>query len=270
MKKIKWLWLVALVLVLINILTIYLLPREGKLLLAISDIFPVVTSLIALIYLGLTYKKFVDKDYARLTWQFLFWGILLYTLAESIYGYMEIVLEYNMNEVFPSVGDYFWCLGYIPFIAALILMLRGFRKSGLPTGKTWVYVVLIAGELLVFAIISFVLLWDMLKDPDSGWIEKVFYLFYPIMDVVVVALAATILYITSLFGNGAVTMPWRMLAFGFILFTIADLIYSYLGWLDRYETGNLIEVAWNAGYLSIAIGALYQTELIESVKQKQG
>ena len=34
----------------------------------------------------------------------------------------------------------------------------------------------------------------------------------------------------------------------------------------RFENGNLIDIAWNFGYLSIGIAALYQKELIESFK----
>ena len=47
---------------------------------------------------------------------------------------------------------------------------------------------------------------------------------------------------------------------------IADLLYSYLSWEDQYGSGNLIDLAWNSGYLMIGLSGLYQKELIESVK----
>jgi uncharacterized membrane protein YhhN len=75
------------------------------------------------------------------------------------------------------------------------------------------------------------------------------------------------MYITNLFGGGTISRPWKYLAFGFILFTIADLLYSYLGWQDLYGNGNLIDLAWHAGYLFIGLAGLYQRELVDSLKK---
>jgi uncharacterized membrane protein YhhN len=73
------------------------------------------------------------------------------------------------------------------------------------------------------------------------------------------------MYITSLFGKGIISKPWKYLAFGFICFTLADLIYSYLSWQEKYDIGNPIDIAWNMGYLLIGLSGLYQWELIDSI-----
>jgi hypothetical protein len=78
--------------------------------------------------------------------------------------------------------------------------------------------------------------------------------------------AAILFYITSLFG-GTITRPWKYLTIGFISFTVADLLFSYLSWQDAYGSGNLIDVAWHLGYLIIGLSALYQRELIESINE---
>jgi hypothetical protein len=49
---------------------------------------------------------------------------------------------------------------------------------------------------------------------------------------------------------------------------VGDLVYSYLSWEDLYGSGNLIDLAWNFGYLSIALAGLYQTELIKSLNER--
>ena len=78
--------------------------------------------------------------------------------------------------------------------------------------------------------------------------------------------AVLLMYITSLFGTGIISKPLRFLAIGFVCFTVADLLFSVLSWQDLYGNGNPIDLAWNFGYLSIGLAALYQKELIDSFK----
>ncbi len=265
----KWnLWLVSIGLLISNILTIFLLPKGSRELLIISDLLPIISSGIALFCVGLTYRKFIYKDNAKTAWLLIFMGSLFYFAAELIFGIMEVVLKFDMNEFIPSLADYFWCIGYIPFFAALFLVIRGFRKSGLPLGKKWVYRIIVTMSIILLIYIALVLLRPMITDEDTSAYKKLFYLYYPIMDLFVVALAFLVFYISSLFGKGAITMPWRMIAIGFILFTIADLYYSYYSWMDVYQSGDPIEIAWNMGYMALALGSLYQRNLIESLNLK--
>jgi len=72
------------------------------------------------------------------------------------------------------------------------------------------------------------------------------------------------MYITSLFGEGTVSKPWKYLALGFLSFAFADLLYSYLSWQDKYGSGNFIDIAWHMGYLLIGFAGLYQRKLVET------
>jgi hypothetical protein len=83
----------------------------------------------------------------------------------------------------------------------------------------------------------------------------------------VVIMASLILYITSLFRNGIITKPWRYMALAFFFFTISDLLFSYLSWLDKYGNGNLIDVGWNLGYLLAGLAGVYQITLLNSMKE---
>jgi uncharacterized membrane protein YhhN len=85
----------------------------------------------------------------------------------------------------------------------------------------------------------------------------------------VVIPALILVYITSLFGKGLISMPWRLLALGFICFTAGDLLYSYLSWQDVYGNGNFIDIGWNLGYLLIGMSGAYQKELLTSIQGGQ-
>lgn len=268
MKKTTQLWIFTAVVMLFN-LVIFLTKVGGEfLLLYVSDLLPVLCAFIAIVYLFRAYKQFKDYDFAKMSWLLTLIGIVLFSMGELLYGIFEIALEYDMNETFPSIADYVWCAGYLPLFLGMALMFYGYKKGGFPMGNTKMYGFLsFIIAIIAFAVIIFLLI-PIINDDETDLIDKVFYLYYPIGDVFLVIPAIILMYITSLFGRSAITIPWRLLALGYICFTVADLLYSYLSWQDLYGSGNPIDLAWNFGYLSIALAGLYQMELMKSLNER--
>jgi hypothetical protein len=266
MKKTKLLWIFSGILIFINII-LYLTKLGGDTtLLYVSDLLPAICSLVASISLYVAFKGFKEFDNTKVVWLLIFVGITLSFLAESIYGILEIVFKTDMDVVFPSVADYFWCIGYFPLIIGLIMMFFVYKRSGFPMGNLRVYILLISVYCLLFAAVSYFLLFDMITDKESNSLQKFFNLFYPIADAFLVIPSAILMYITSLFGKGTISKPWKYLALGFLCFTFADIIYAYLNWQGNYGSGNFIDVAWHSGYLLIGLAGLYQRELVDSIK----
>ncbi len=263
MKKTKLLWIITGVLITLNIF-FYLTGFGGDtVLLYVSDLLPIACSLTASICLFIAFKGFKEYDFTKIAWVMIFTGITLSFIAEALYGILEIVFKTNMNEVFPTIADYFWCIGYIPLFTGLLMMFIGYKRSGFPMGNPKVYALLIFAYLILFAVVSYFLLIPIINDPETNGLQTFFYLFYPIADIFLVVPAAILMYITSLFGKGTISRPWKYLALGFLSFAFADLLYSYLSWQDKYGSGNMIDVAWHLGYLLIGLSALYQRELVE-------
>ncbi len=265
MKKPKNLWIAIILIIAANIFVFLFQPGGDVVLKYVSDLLPVFCSLMAAYYLLLAIRSLKELDITKFAWLLIFIGIVFYFIAESAYASLEIALKTDMNELFPSVADYFWCVGYIPFFAGLLLIFIGYKRSGLPMG-TGIYIGITFLVFLVSVAIIYFLLIPVVKDEETDTLAKIFYLYYPIADLLIVLPAIILIYITSLFGTGKITRPWVFLAFGFLLFTIADLLYSYLSWQDLYGNGNLIDVAWNAGYLFLGMSGLYQYQLVKSLK----
>jgi len=186
--------------------------------------------------------------------------------VKTIYAYLEIGLQWDMNENFPVVADFFWCFGYLPILIGLFTFFYGYKKSGLPIGDFTLYGFIAITIFFMLAIVIYFLLIPIIEDQETDLLAKIAYVFYPVADMLVVVPSVLLIYITSLFGSSKVTRPIKYLAFGFLFITIADLLYSFLGWKDLYGSGNLIDVAWHLGYLFIALAALYQKQLVESLK----
>jgi hypothetical protein len=225
--------------------------------------------LLAAIYLYIAFSKFKVFDNTKRAWMLLFIGMVLYFMAETTYAILDLAFGYDMNDMFPTLADIFWCLGYIPFIWGLFLLLTGYKQSGLPIGKPWLYAFLASLLVLVSLFVFIFVLQPVIDDTETSLLSKVFYFYYPIADVLVLVPALMLIYITSLFGSGMVTRPWMLQTFGFVLFTMADLLYSYFSWQDIYGSGNYIDIAWNLGYLLIALAALKQAQLVESLNKPQ-
>jgi hypothetical protein len=265
MKKSKALWIFAIILIVINALE-YIFSWGGETgLQFFSDVFPIICSFISCICLFLAFKSFKQFDVAKTTWLLIFIGICLYFIAETTYAILEIGFKMDMNNIFPSNADFFWCTGYIPLVLGLLMMYFGYKKSGFPMGNKRRYFII---SILVFAL-SIIVFWFILipifKDSGTSVLSKFFYMYYPVVDLLVVIPAIILMNITSIFGKKSISRPWMYLAIGFICFTVADLLYSYLSWRDLYGSGNYIDIAWNFGYLATGLAGLFQREMIQSI-----
>jgi hypothetical protein len=264
MKKPKVLWIIAVALITVNLI-IYLGKPGGEIvLLYTSNILPVLCSIIATFFILSAVRSFKSFDFTKIAWMFILLGLILYVIAESIYGIVEIYFP-ELKDNFPGIADIFWSLGYIPIFIGMVMMFTGYKKSGLPMGKPSLYIA-ISSLIFIIAILTiYFLLVPIIKDDKTATVAKVFYMFYPIADLLIVIPAAILIYITSLFGSAVITKPWKFLTFGFVLFTISDLFYAYLDWEGLYGNGNLIDLGWNIGYLLIAMAGLNQYLMVKSL-----
>jgi len=264
MKKPKVLWIIMTTIVMLNLI-VYLFKPGGDIVLKYtSNILPVLCSLIATLFILLAVRSFKAFDFTKVAWLLILLGLILYVFAESIYGVVDLYYP-ELSDDFPALADVFWSLGYIPIFIGMVMMFTGYKKSGLPMGKPALYIALSSLIFVIAVLTIYFLLIPILKDTETTLLAKIFYMFYPIADLFIVIPAAILIYITSLFGSAIITKPWKYLIFGFVLFTIADLLYAYLDWEGLYGNGNLIDLGWNIGYLLIAMSGLHQYLMVKSL-----
>ncbi|MEW6066877.1 MAG: hypothetical protein AB1610_01060 [Nitrospirota bacterium] len=265
MKKSKTVFVFSLILIFFNLLFYSFQIGGENILTIVSDFLPVICSIIACIGLNTAFRSFKTFDYTKISWLMLLLGIVLFFGGESTYAVLEVIFEVDMNETFPTLADYFWLAGYLPLFIGLAMTIYAYKRSGFPFGNVKMYSLISAIFVIITGGLIYLLLIPIIQDTETSFLEKFVYLFYPIGDLFLIIPAVFMIYITSLFGKGSISRPWKYIAAGFISMTIADILYSYLSWLDMYGAGNFIDVAWNIGYLLIGIGAFYQKELIESL-----
>ncbi len=243
---------------------VYVFKPGGDAVLAwASDLLPVACSLVAAACLGLAAASFKTPDAVKAAWSLIFAGIALDFIAECIYAFIELVL--GREPSFPGPADVAWLAAY-PFIIAFIaIILAGYVRSGLPLGSWKRYAALAAAVVAVGAAVTAWALVPILSDGETGALEKFVSAFYPIADFIVLIPAAALILITLQFGSGSVVAPWLLITLGFIGWCVSDLLYSVLSYQGLYDSGNFIDLGWNASYLLFGAAGLAQRSLVKSI-----
>jgi hypothetical protein len=179
-------------------------------------------------------------------------GFSLWTLAEVYWALMTIQ---GQEIPYPSAADYLWLAGYIPLYLALISRLRSLKVK-----LTWRQRILLISTAVISALLTFFLVFfPVLQEFDPQYLaESLLNLIYPLADLALFLLVMAVIFVHQ---AGRFSIPWKTIAIGFILISLADLWYAYAAWNEIYYPDNLvnpvsfvIDYAYALSYLAIALG----------------
>ncbi|RPJ04210.1 MAG: hypothetical protein EHM28_13835 [Spirochaetaceae bacterium] len=264
--KIPWkYWILAAVIITINVV-IYATQVGGPEVLAWSStLLPVICAAAGAVALLKGIMSFGVWDSPKIAWMAIWVGIAASGTAEGIYLVLKMILGIDVDSIVPSLADIFWMIGYLPILAGFIMFINGYRKSGLPVGNGMKF---LPAFIIAFAIAAGLILWvfsPIFEDPETEWIAKAVYFYYPLFDFFVLIPAGILILITTQFRKGLLSIPWKLLALAILCWAAADIAYSMLSWQDLYNEGNFIDLLWNASYLLVGAAGLYQKALLRSV-----
>ncbi len=249
----------------LNALVYLFRPGGGIVLTVVSDFLPVVCAGAAFVLLASTLRAFAVLDQTKVSWLLLFIGIGLFLLGEILYAVQEVFLGLDMDELFPSIADAAWSLGYLPLLAGLLLLLVGYVRSGFPMGHFAKYLIAGLAILGLGAFLIITLFAPILADETITGLVGFFYLFYPLADLVLLVPALILILVTATLGRGLLARPWLFVAAGFVMLGVADIAYSSLDWQGLYGPGHAIDIAWNAAYCLIGLAGRSQARLVRSL-----
>ena len=186
----------------------------------------------------------------RRFWVLLGLALAAWTTAEVIWAVYDLVLKVAVPV--PSWAD----VGYltaIPLAAAALLSQPGMYAKGTQKARASLDALAIGTALLLLSW-TFVLgpLW---RHTDLSSAGGVVALAYPFGDLVILFLI--VLSMRSLTASGRRPLLWVML--GLFAMAVSDSTYAYLVEAGRYSTGNIVDAGWVLAYLSIAVGASWDS-----------
>jgi len=210
-------------------------------------------AIITTIFAVLLFLQVRANSRSRMLWVGLFAGWILWAIAETIwfvYGYLGKVVPY------PSIADIFWLIGYIPLGIGLYSRLHEMPLKLTNSQKVALWVSSLA---TIFITLAFVILPVFQAYDATNRLASIISIIYPLADLV---LLVSVLRLLFVYRAGDYGMGWNMLITGFVLMTIADLVFAYATPLGLYypnQKANLIStlgnsVPYNLSYLMWIFG----------------
>ena len=188
----------------------------------------------------------------------LFIGVILWCIGEFSYTYYQIVL--NVDVPYPSIGEIFFSMGYVPLILFAYKSFKQINKDGLIKTKLIVLVFTIAS---IVPIISTIQIFNEGVDFQLEWIDIMLSGIYNYSDIAL--LSFSILILIHLPRNNPYTYHWLLFTSFLILTTVTDFIYIYLSLVDEeflLATELIWEAMWAFSYLSILASLFWYYKLI--------
>ena len=184
----------------------------------------------------------------RKTWALFAASSFAWGAGEAVWCHYAI-LE-NVPVPFPSLADVGF-LTAVPFAFAGLLL---FPSS--PTRATDRVQRLLDGCIVAIALLYAswaTILGPLYRSHQGGVAKQVISLAYPTSDVVMVSLVIILLSRAAPRGR----MSLILVMAGVVSFAVADSAFSYLTEVNTYNGGSFLDTGWVAGYLFIALGALW-------------
>lgn len=173
-----------------------------------------------------------------------FLAIFLWFLGEVTWTVYGTIL--GVQIPYPSIAGAFYLTGYIPAFVSVLGFMRIFQKLLTPLKKI---VSLVVGLLILGVAAVFLL--TPLSASSSPVFVKAFDLAYPVLDASLMALVTTRLIV---FIGTSLGRPWTWIFCGLLLYSFADIMFSWGTLAGWYYSGHPIELLWLYGYLALALG----------------
>jgi hypothetical protein len=185
---------------------------------------------------------------------FLSIGLLTWSIGELIWSYYNFFL--NAVVPYPSWADASFILSWPLWTVGVLFLGRatgakfGFKKMG---GKLLV----IAVPIIIF-IISYYFLVTVARGgsiTSGGGPLKVFFdIAYPVLDVVILTLAALIYGLSFKYLGGKYKWPVLITLFGFLVNYVADFGFSYTTTINTFYNGCWVDLMFTSAMFVLSFG----------------
>jgi len=193
----------------------------------------------------------------RAAWALLALGLLGFAAGDVYYTAALLGVD---SPPYPSWADAGYLSVYPAAYAGLVLLLRA-RTTLSPT--VWLDG-LICG--LAVAAMGAALVLDLVASTQGSLATVVTNLAYPLGDLIMLAFVAAVLAV----AGRAAGWTWRLLALGFGLWGVADVIYLYQAAQGTYQDYTILDASWPATYMLVALAARQRASRLDARQLRRG
>ena len=182
----------------------------------------------------------------RAAWFFLAGGLIAWTAAEV---YSTFVLANQSNPPYPSLADglslAFYPMSYVAMVMLVRDRMHEARASLWLDGLVAALAVCAVSEVTVFHTVA------QQAVGTEGPVQVATDLAYPIGDMIMLALVASVFALTAWRPGRA----WTMMGLGLATAAVADSIFAYQSAAGTYQVGTALDALWPAATLLVGYAA---------------
>ena len=230
-----------------------------RLTIAVDDIGEAIAAFVAVVCCGVAVSR--TRGRPRLGWALLSASAFSWGVGEIVWSVYEVGL--GIGVPYPSVAD----AGYL---AAIPLAMGGVLTFfTIPRGTSTRLRLWLDGAIVFLALIF--VAWTVglklvVTDSDDAVFEKIINLAYPVSDILI----GTIVVLAIRRATDEAHGRLLLLLGGLAAASIADSAFAYLSATGNYGAiGSVLDVGWVAGYLMIALAALWPSTAVRKVTEER-
>lgn len=191
-------------------------------------------------------SAFLDSSIMRKVWRLLGSGVLLWGVGAILYSVYPLFND-GQETPYPWYSDYGYLLMYIPCLLAFIYFKQHLNRR-IPN---WGILMAVAVFCMAFILAIYFYIEKLVQsDSVATYIVTLLYMFGdPILLGSVVLIASTL-------TRTAEVRAWWLVSVGFLLFYIANVMYTYLVLVGSYMSGNVVDIGWVLGFGLVGVAAL--------------
>jgi two-component system, cell cycle response regulator len=180
----------------------------------------------------------------RAAWIWIGAGVLAWTAGDI---YWTVALETVKNPPYPSLAD----AGYLGFYPPVFIGIGLLVRERVIHFSTSVWLDGFIAACAVSAVASGVVLADVWRTATGGLAAVATNMAYPAGDALLLCLVLA----AFAFSGWRFDRTWLLLAFGLVVFGIADSVYLIEVANGTYQLGSLLDLGWPAGFVLIAVAS---------------
>src|SRR5467141_236868 len=222
---------------------------------AIDDIGEAVAAALASLACAWAASRAAGKD--RLGWALMSISAGLWSAGEVVWSIYEVGM--GVQVPYPSLAD----AGFLAAVPFAFAGIRAFWSDARGTSSRWR--VWFDGVIVAIALTSTAWAFGLKSVWLSNSSTKLLDLAYPVSDIVI----GTILILAIRRANQQQAGRMAFLLAGIASYSIADSAFAYLNAQGTFgAVGNVIDTGWFAGFLMIALAAVYPTAQPKAATQQ--
>ncbi|HEY1456742.1 MAG TPA: hypothetical protein VGG31_09600 [Candidatus Dormibacteraeota bacterium] len=182
----------------------------------------------------------------RLGWALMGISAGLWSAGEIVWSIYEVIL--GVPTPYPSLAD----VGFLAAVPFAVAGIRAFWSDARGTSSRWR--VWFDGLIVALALVSTAWGFGLRTVWESSSSTKLLDLAYPVGDIVI----GTVLILAIRRATGQQKGRMALLLCGIAAYSIADSAFAFLNAQGTFASvGNVVDTGWFAGYLMIALAAIY-------------